>query len=241
MQCGAAVIAADNSSQPEVIGSAGVLARSGDANHWSATITHLVENPARIDELREAALIQARQFSWKDCAQRLRSALESATPAGRRPTRKNLAIIPVPSANPAGFSPESTRIFEAVCRATRATIFFETDRAADLPPLPIASGWYEKSLLDRVRPILGNPPLLYLVDAMENIEPLLRDLSSNPGNLAFCNDEVVATDAELRTALRLASVVTCHSEKLHRRLLAIAGEETRGRVHRVDHVSFYES
>ncbi len=242
LQCGAAVVVADNSSQPEVAGPAGVLARTDDPADWAATIAALVRDPDRLASLRRSALDQAATFSWPDSARRLRDALESAP--RREDVSRRVAIVPWPSASAAGFDAGCAEVFKALCRVGCPVIFADTDRAPALPPLPMALGWHDRRLLGRIRRVLGKPPVLYLVDTLETFGPLLDDLRAHPGVVAFARREIarwselvrggIASEVEtaLREVLRLATAVSCHSDWLQRRLNDLAGGRGPVGVHR---------
>ncbi|MGH7137598.1 MAG: glycosyltransferase family 4 protein, partial [Pirellulales bacterium] len=83
MQCGAAVIAGDNSSQVEVVGDAGLLANVDDPQQLSERITRLLDRPELADELRARGVRQARQFSWPQVASRCLAALTGSNAARR--------------------------------------------------------------------------------------------------------------------------------------------------------------
>lgn len=69
MACGAAVITSDRSACPEVAGDAARLVDPYDVRQMTAAVGELLENPATRNELRERALVRARDFSWKRVAQ----------------------------------------------------------------------------------------------------------------------------------------------------------------------------
>jgi glycosyltransferase involved in cell wall biosynthesis len=242
MGCGAAVVAADNSSQPEVVGTAGVLARTDDPADWAATIAALVRDPGRRAALRRAALAQVGRFSWEDSARRLREAVEAAPRRwpGRR--GRSIALVPYPSRDEAGFDARAAALFVHLCAAWEPVVFSEPDRAAALPPRPMGVSWYDKRLLGRVRPVLGDPPVLYLVDTLDDLGPLIDDLEAHPGVVAFCNPRIAdwpdlaggsGVDRGLRRVLGRATAVVCHSAWLHRELARMAGPGAAGRVYRV--------
>jgi alpha-1,3-rhamnosyl/mannosyltransferase len=65
---GCPVAAADNSSLPEVVGSAGLLFEATDTTAMSRAIERLATEPALRAELREKGLHQASLFSWERAA-----------------------------------------------------------------------------------------------------------------------------------------------------------------------------
>lgn len=62
--CGIAVIVADSSSLPEVVGNAGVLVSSFDSQVWAENIADLVMHPERIARLAQLARVRVRDFRW---------------------------------------------------------------------------------------------------------------------------------------------------------------------------------
>lgn len=83
MQCGAAVVAGDNSSQVEAVGGAGLLADAESPSEIARQLRRLLADSDLARRLREAAPLQARRFRWELSAARCRSALEQTV--GRPP------------------------------------------------------------------------------------------------------------------------------------------------------------
>jgi glycosyltransferase involved in cell wall biosynthesis len=71
MACGIPVIAADNSSLPEVVGQAGILVGALDTSEWTEAMRHLLTHPAQCRELARDGRTRARRFSWRDAAEQL--------------------------------------------------------------------------------------------------------------------------------------------------------------------------
>lgn len=69
MSCGTPVIAADNSSLPEVVGSAGLLVSAGNAEAWLAALSDIFKTPGRRKELAASGSRQAARFSWQRTAE----------------------------------------------------------------------------------------------------------------------------------------------------------------------------
>jgi glycosyltransferase involved in cell wall biosynthesis len=68
MACGAAVVSADRTALPEVLGHAALFADPEDVAEFAEAILSLLDHPERRAELREAGLRQARQFTWEATA-----------------------------------------------------------------------------------------------------------------------------------------------------------------------------
>jgi len=71
MACGTPVVAADNSSLPEVVGEAGLLVDAADADGLAEAIAQLVLDGALRERLIRAGFKQAQRFRWEDSAQQL--------------------------------------------------------------------------------------------------------------------------------------------------------------------------
>jgi glycosyltransferase involved in cell wall biosynthesis len=68
MACGVPVIAADNSSIPEIVGDAALLFNANDAQMLSASITQVLKDESAKERLIQNGLIQTARFSWEKCA-----------------------------------------------------------------------------------------------------------------------------------------------------------------------------
>ena len=91
MSCGAAVIGANTSSVPEVIGREDAMFDPYDETAIGQKLTEVLGNDAFRAELAEHGLEQAKKFSWDESARRAIAAFErfysgqSATPEGGKP------------------------------------------------------------------------------------------------------------------------------------------------------------
>jgi glycosyltransferase involved in cell wall biosynthesis len=92
MSCGTAVIAANSSSLPEVVGRADALFAPRDDAAMSAKIAEVLGNPEFRQELERHGLAQAKRFSWETSAQRAWQALETL----HREHPKPQVILPLP-------------------------------------------------------------------------------------------------------------------------------------------------
>jgi glycosyltransferase involved in cell wall biosynthesis len=71
MACGTPVVAADNSSLPEVVGEAGLLVDAGDVEALARGLERLLGDGALRARLVDAGRQQARRFTWEAAAQQL--------------------------------------------------------------------------------------------------------------------------------------------------------------------------
>lgn len=86
MQCGAPVVAGNNSSQIEVVGDAGLLANASDPSDIAAKMAQILGDPGFGRSLRERALVQSRRFSWERTAELAAQALDQL------PSRRPVAV-----------------------------------------------------------------------------------------------------------------------------------------------------
>ena len=71
MACGTPVVAADNSSLPEVVGEAGLLVDAADADGLAEALARLVLGQGLRERLIGAGFEQAQRFRWEDAAKQL--------------------------------------------------------------------------------------------------------------------------------------------------------------------------
>jgi glycosyltransferase involved in cell wall biosynthesis len=71
MACGTPVLAADNSSLPEVVGEAGLLVPAGDPAAIVGGLERLLDGQPLRARLIAAGREQARRFTWEKAAQQL--------------------------------------------------------------------------------------------------------------------------------------------------------------------------
>lgn len=69
LSCGTPVIAADNSSIPEVVGAAGILLPIDDEKIWAENIIKVLTDSKMILDLSKKGLAQSKKFSWNKTAQ----------------------------------------------------------------------------------------------------------------------------------------------------------------------------
>lgn len=78
MQCGSPVVTSNNSSLPEVVGSAGILVDATDQDGLCAQLQNLRADAGLRQRLRGRSLEQARHFSWSACVDRTVNAYRAA-------------------------------------------------------------------------------------------------------------------------------------------------------------------
>jgi glycosyltransferase involved in cell wall biosynthesis len=84
MQCGAAVIASSDAAISEVAGDAAVLVDVNDERAWLQALRISIEQPDRIQAMREKALARAALFSWSNTARLTREVYGKAVERFRK-------------------------------------------------------------------------------------------------------------------------------------------------------------
>jgi glycosyltransferase involved in cell wall biosynthesis len=84
MQFGAATLASNTTSIPEVAGDAAILLNPEDIDGWAHAMLRLAANRMQRDHLRDAAIKQAARFSWKDSANQLLKLYDEAVASPKR-------------------------------------------------------------------------------------------------------------------------------------------------------------
>ena len=84
MQCGAAIVASDRGSIPEVVGDAGLIFRLEEADRFAAHLAHVLSQPDERARLRAASLRRAGEFSWDRAARETLHVYHSTAPAAPR-------------------------------------------------------------------------------------------------------------------------------------------------------------
>jgi glycosyltransferase involved in cell wall biosynthesis len=78
MACGTPVIAADNSSIPEILGDAALLVGADDVDALACNMTQILSDPTAQAELTQKGLDRAALFSWQKCARETIEVYEQA-------------------------------------------------------------------------------------------------------------------------------------------------------------------
>jgi len=78
MACGAAVVASDTTSLPEVVGDAGILVPPTDVDAWVSALRALLDDAGLRARLGDAARARAARFTWEATAAVTRRAYEEA-------------------------------------------------------------------------------------------------------------------------------------------------------------------
>ncbi len=70
MACGIPVVVSNRGALPETVGSAGRVADPDNAAHFADEILSLLENPAEVQQLRQAGFARAKEYSWFNVCQK---------------------------------------------------------------------------------------------------------------------------------------------------------------------------
>lgn len=87
MQFGAAVLASNTSSLPEVVGSAGIQLDPRNQKEWMTAMLNVASGSINVDNLREAAIQRASQFNWSSSTEALLDVYATAISKPKRSHR----------------------------------------------------------------------------------------------------------------------------------------------------------
>ncbi len=169
MHCGAAVIAGDNSSQPEVVGDAGLLTDAADPDALASAMARVLDDPTLAGDLRRRAVARAGEFSWDRTAWLALQALAPAVEAAarrrpkRRPHRPRIAVFsPFPPTR-SGISDYASRLVQEL-GATYVVDRYHAEGAVPDPtfePEPDGPMEADARVFERIAPYRGYRGLVY--------------------------------------------------------------------------------
>lgn len=146
MHCGASVLAGDNSSQPEVVGDAGLLADANDPADLARGLERLLADRPFAESLGKRAIEQAALFRWDAVARRALESIESATRDEPRsiPKRPHLACFSPWPPRRSGVADYADRLARSLHGRYRLDLYREPGLVGDdeLAPPPHASRDY---------------------------------------------------------------------------------------------------
>lgn len=189
MHCGAAVVAGRNSSQPEVVGDAGLLADVDNPADLAAKITRVLDDASLAESLRQRAQERARQFTWEATADRAMAALERLA---RRPSRLGISrwtaaakpriayFSPLPPKR-SGISDYSERLLAALRKRFTIDLYHDADYC---PHIGLASrefACHDYRLFPRLRRALNYAGVVYQMGNSEYHGFVYETLLKYPG------------------------------------------------------------
>ena len=138
MACGKAVIAANSSSRPEVVGRQDALFAPCDDAAMAAKMAEVLGNPEFRQELERHSLTQAKKFSWETSAQHAWEALETLHCEHRKPQvsfplhkRPQLAFVSPLPPEKTGIADYATALLPELARHYEITIIVAQERVED--------------------------------------------------------------------------------------------------------------
>jgi glycosyltransferase involved in cell wall biosynthesis len=182
MHCGAPVIAGNNSSQVEIVGSAGLLADVESSADLKCKLEAVLEDPSFAAQLRKDAPKRAAEFSWRQTAEMALDALERVET--RRTIRADRAhanrpriafFSPLPPLL-SGISDYSARLIEALKAHYTIDVYHDSGYVPEIKLRSVDFAIHDHRLFHRNAAIhgyhaivyqMGNSPLhKYMYDAL---------------------------------------------------------------------------
>ncbi|CAN5617462.1 hypothetical protein BH23PLA1_BH23PLA1_11480 [soil metagenome] len=194
MHCGAAVVAGDNSSQPEVVGDAGLTCNAADPADIAAKLTRVLADPSLATNLGARARLRADRFRWEDVARRTLEALTPPRPIRRRfdpghSSRPRLAMFSPYPPKRSGISDYSARLLEPLKRTYSVDLYHDAGYVPDLGFSDRKCGCHDHRLFRRNSALLGYRGIIYHVGNSRYHEYIYDNLIQHPGVIVlhdFC-------------------------------------------------------
>ncbi len=171
MRCGKAVLAANSSSLPEVVGREDALFNPFDEHAMTAMIERALTDDAFRHDLEQHALQQSQRFSWDETARRALAALEAAAPHATiappalipAPRRRKLAYVSPLPPEKTGIADYSAELIPELTRWYEVEVVVDQHEVADpfiranCPIRTVEEFSARASRYDRVLYHFGNP------------------------------------------------------------------------------------
>ncbi len=135
MNCGAPVIAGNNSAQIEVVGDAGILVNAHDSADIAAHLTALLSQPENARGLGDRGLKRASQFTWDRSAGLAIAALERLKKARSRRLRidrPRIAVVSPFAPKKSGVSTYAGRLVRELCKRYHVDLYHDEGYVPDL-------------------------------------------------------------------------------------------------------------
>jgi glycosyltransferase involved in cell wall biosynthesis len=166
MHCGAAVVAGNNSSQPEVVGDAGLLVNAADPADIAVQIERLLVDRALNESYRVSGLARSRRFRWRDVADRALEAIHSDTPGCLRRRvaarlRPRLAVFSPWPPKTSGVSDYATRLIGALREYFQIDLYHDERYTPDLDRDEFRYRPQTPAMFARNHAVLGYRGVLY--------------------------------------------------------------------------------
>jgi len=134
LHCGAPVIAGNNSSQPEVVGDAGLLVNPSSPDDIAAKLARVLSEPGLAGLLRSRSGARAQQFAWRQAAGLAIDALTSLVNrrAGRARRPRVALFAPLPP-QVCGEADHALRLAGALKATSAVDLFHESGYGPEVP------------------------------------------------------------------------------------------------------------
>ena len=170
MHCGALVIVGRNSSQPEVVGEAGLTFDAYDPSELTQRLVEVLDQPSLGERLRQESVAQADRFRWEQTTARALGALDwvsgrsidpaRRTPARWRPRPKIAVMTPMPPLR-SGISDYTARLIEYLAEHYAIDVYRDSNYVPFLELQDKNFGCYDHRLFERIAPARNYRAVLY--------------------------------------------------------------------------------
>lgn len=187
MHCGAAVVAGNNSSQPEVVGDAGLLANASDPADLARAMERLLRDRSFAEELGSRAVLRAGMFQWRDVARRVLDAITGhdahARPrtASIRPRPHLACLTPLPPQR-SGIADYAARLVDGLESHYRVELYHDQVAVPDLDLSARDVACRPAGLFPRYRQLgIYGPRVIYQMGNSHYHHFMYRHMMDHPG------------------------------------------------------------
>jgi glycosyltransferase involved in cell wall biosynthesis len=190
MHCGAPVIAGNNSSQIEIVGDAGLLFNVADSGELTTQLVRILDQAGPASELRKRAPVRARQFQWRETADKALDSLTRSHPPrpiahpryGRRRTpRRRIAFFsPLPPLRSEA-SDYSARLLDELKSRYAIDLYHDAGYAPHIGLRSSDFGCYDYRVFERNARVLDYHTFVYQIGETSSYAYMHEALMRRPG------------------------------------------------------------
>lgn len=184
MACGAPVIAANNSSLPEVIGRTDALFDVASVHDMARCLERVLTDKEFSESLRTSGPVRAAQFTWEECARRTLQAWKQALSARNRLTsplqvtanRRRIAFVSPLPPEQSGIADYAAEILPSLAKLADVEVFTTANLTSfeGIRVHPWKALRAESNRFDQVVYQFGNSPFhSYMVDLIKDVPGLV--------------------------------------------------------------------
>jgi glycosyltransferase involved in cell wall biosynthesis len=189
MSCGAPAAASNNSSIPEVLGDLEATFDPADPADIAATVEAVIENPPKLEALRERSRERVGHYSWERTAELCLEGYEKALALPVAPRiareRKRLMVVASWPPQPSETAVHSERLVDALAEHADVDVVVAAAEGSFSRALEPRVRFWPISALSWLRELRDHDAILYLLGGSPQDPEVLEALLERPGLVAL--------------------------------------------------------